>query len=97
MTTRALLDPPAVARALARNVEWFTRNERRLMAEHGFPARVKGCGRRWDPAAIDAWLDAQLPPHLRDSVRRVPAGDGPGEAEIADGERRLLARFGAAA
>lgn len=56
---RQLLTAPRVAAALGYRHGWFVRHRARLEAEHGFPAPIDGCGRRWDPAAIEDWLDAQ--------------------------------------
>lgn len=56
---RALLTAPQVAAALGYRHAWFLRNRARLEAEHGFPRPVDGCGMRWDPAAIEDWLDAR--------------------------------------
>jgi hypothetical protein len=49
-----------VARGFRHSLGWFYRNRVRLEAR-GFPVPVDGLGLRWDPAAIDAWLNAQLP------------------------------------
>jgi predicted DNA-binding transcriptional regulator AlpA len=56
---RQLLTAPQVATALGYKHKWFARNRKRLEADHGFPAAVDGCGLRWDPAAIEDWLDAR--------------------------------------
>ena len=65
---RQLLTAPMVARGLSRSVGWFLRNRADLESDHGFPAPVDGCGMRWDPAAIEDWLDARrkraVPPEL---------------------------------
>ena len=57
---RQLLTAPQVAARLARSHAWFLRR-RGALEETGFPRPVDGCGMRWDPAAIDDWLDAQRP------------------------------------
>ncbi len=62
---RALLDTVGLARRLGRTPEWFYRHKDELMDVHGFPPPVTGLGNRWDPVAIDRWLDRQLPEHLR--------------------------------
>ncbi len=88
MTERALLNMAEVARKLGRSVEWFYRNRRRLEREHGFPASIAGLGKRWDPAAIDAWLDRQMAPELRRA--RAAPGSADGEpGEIIDWEHEL--------
>jgi len=56
---RQLLTAPQVAGLLGYRPGWFTRHRSRLEAEHGFPQPVDGCGMRWDPAAIEDWLDAR--------------------------------------
>lgn len=67
MTERELLTRDQVARKLGHTGCWFNRNRKSLEREDGFPPAVLGRGRgaRWDPAAIDAWLDRQMPPDLR--------------------------------
>lgn len=67
--TRTLLTYDDLARRLAAlnpdgsvNRSWMHENLPALY-RRGFPRPV--VPRRWDPAAIDAWLDAQLPDHLR--------------------------------
>lgn len=69
MTARQLLSAPQVAAQLGHRAAWFYRNRARLQAQHGFPAPVDGCGLRWDPVAIGAWLDAQR------HGARAPAAD----------------------
>jgi len=72
---RALLNTRQVAARLGRTLNWFYRNKKRLENEHEFPHPVGGCGGRWDPAAIDAWLDRQMPARLREPVDpSVPSG-----------------------
>lgn len=58
---RELLTAPMVAKALGRSLSWFAKHRVELEECHGFPKSVRGCGTRWDPRAIDAWLDQQLP------------------------------------
>jgi hypothetical protein len=48
-----------VADRLAMTPAAFNARRRRLEADHGFPPPVPGLGRRWNPAAIEAWLAAQ--------------------------------------
>lgn len=76
---RMLLNAPEVALKLKHSLTWFARNRERLETEHGFPRPIDGVGRRWDPVAIDRWLDLQLPEHLR-------APTGPAELERAEQE-----------
>lgn len=61
MNDRALLRTADVARRLGKSVAWFRRQREHLKAAHGFPAPIAGLGLVWDPRAIDAWLDLQLP------------------------------------
>lgn len=72
MSGRDLLTSAQVARRFARSLAWFRRARPQLEAK-GFPLPVDGCGLRWDPVAIDDWLDAQRP--------RRPASED-GEAEL---------------
>lgn len=58
--TRDLLMQRAVAERLNMTYDQFSRRKAGLIAGHGFPPPVAGCGNRWDPEAIDAWLDRQL-------------------------------------
>jgi predicted DNA-binding transcriptional regulator AlpA len=61
MTDRTLLDRAQVAKRLGLTVETFYRNSATLRAD-GFPEPTLGrlSGARWDPAAIDAWLDHKI-------------------------------------
>ncbi|WP_421988515.1 hypothetical protein [Roseococcus sp.] len=59
--SRELLTAPLVAKALGRSLTWFYHHRVELEEQHGFPRTVRGCGTRWDPRAIEAWRDAQLP------------------------------------
>jgi predicted DNA-binding transcriptional regulator AlpA len=61
MSARTLLSCAEVAARLNMSLDWFYRNHARLSATRGFPTSVLG-GRdaRWDPIAIDRWLDAQM-------------------------------------
>ena len=85
MPDRSLLNHPQVAKRLGHSSDWFYRHRDRLIRDHGFPSSVDGCFRRWDPAAIDAWLDAQLPA----AARSAKADDA---AELARIEARREAR-----
>lgn len=78
--SRGLLTAPMVAKALGRSLSWFAKRRIELETEHGFPPPVRGCGTRWDPRALDAWLDQQL--------------QAPPSPE-AEAERRMLRRLGA--
>jgi len=84
---RALLDAVGVARRLGHNPEWLHRNKAALIAAHGFPPPVPGCGNRWDPLSIDAWLDRQMPPELR------PAATPAAETDTDHWDRVLRARL----
>lgn len=63
MSDRELLDRPALARRLNVSVEVLYRRLKTMLLHEKFPQPVFGNGRgaRWDPRAIDAWLDAKLP------------------------------------
>jgi predicted DNA-binding transcriptional regulator AlpA len=61
MADRTLIDRPAVARRLGITVECFYRRLVELYAD-GFPKPAIGrmTGARWDPVAIDRWLDGKI-------------------------------------
>ncbi len=65
MTDRTLIDRPAVAARLGHSVEWLYKHMPDMLAA-GFPMPVIGNQRsaRWDPRAIDRWLDARMPPQI---------------------------------
>lgn len=48
-----------VAERLALTPAAFCQRRRQLEDRHGFPPPVPGLGRRWNPAAIEAWLAQQ--------------------------------------
>ncbi|MBR0651376.1 hypothetical protein GXW78_17010 [Roseomonas terrae] len=54
-----LWQPEQVADRLALSPAAFAARRRRLEDEHGFPGPVPGLGRRWNPAAVEAWLARQ--------------------------------------
>ena len=56
MTARRCLTDVEVAAKLGRDRAWFARNKKRLIEKEGFPPMLPIL-RRWDEAAIDAWLD----------------------------------------
>jgi predicted DNA-binding transcriptional regulator AlpA len=58
---RTLINRAAVARRLGHSLEWLYKNMRELLAQ-GFPMPVVGNLRaaRWDPVAIDRWLDRRM-------------------------------------
>jgi predicted DNA-binding transcriptional regulator AlpA len=85
---RHLLTAPQVAAALGYRHAWFLRHRARLEADHGFPAPVDGCGMRWDPAAIEDWLDAR-----RQATRQV-AGAAAEDILIARARRLADAAIG---
>lgn len=65
---RKLLNAKAVADKLGRTHNWFCREKQNLYRQN-FPRPVLGDRKhghaRWDPAAIDAWLDLRMPADLR--------------------------------
>lgn len=83
LPSRRLLTAAEVAIRLGRTVGWFRRNRPELEERHGFPRPVDGCGMRWDPLALDRWLDARLP-----GAAAAPA------TTLQAAEARLLARAG---
>lgn len=74
MPERDLISAAEVAVKLGHAVDWFYRRRDRLERTLGFPPCVAGCGKRWDPEAIDRWLDVQMPAELRSTGVR---DDGP--------------------
>ncbi len=73
MPDRTLLNAAQVAIKLGHSAEWFVRNRADLEAGGFPPAAIgNGRGRRWDPHAINAWLDARMPANLRVTI---DAGD----------------------
>lgn len=86
---RTLLDRAGVARKLGITVEKFYRNRPELEAD-GFPRPVLGnmSGARWDPAAIDRWLDSKI-------AQGAPAIAAGGTVDIADDLDRNAAAIGA--
>lgn len=60
-----LIPAREVAALLGRSLAWFERHRARLEGEHGFPPPVAAVGARWHPRAIEAWLDAQAGPEIR--------------------------------
>ena len=65
MVDRTLITAAVVAAKLRHPTVWFYRNRKMLESKYGFPTKISGCGNRWDPAAIDRWLDSQMPEDLR--------------------------------
>lgn len=65
MAERDLISAAEVAAKLGHAIDWFYRRRDRLERDLDFPPCVAGCGKRWDPEAIDRWLDAQMPAGLR--------------------------------
>lgn len=57
---RKLLDITTMIDRLNVSLDWWRHNHRHLREAHGFPAAVPGFPHRWDPVAVDAWLDALL-------------------------------------
>ena len=63
---RALLNRQQLAGRLGYTVDWLYAHLAELL-DAGFPPAAYGAGSaaRWDPAAIDAWLDSRMPAHLQ--------------------------------
>lgn len=85
MTDRRCLDEVQVAAKLGRNRQWFASNKKRLIEEEGFPKPLPIL-RRWDEAAIDAWLDGFM--------KSITISLKPAEADtdLKDDEDDLVAR-----
>lgn len=93
MIDRTLLDAEQVAARLHVTLDWWRHNRRRLQESFGFPLPIAGIGGRWDPLAIQAWLDAQLPAY---APRPSAANDAGAPADwSAELDRRLDAARGA--
>jgi predicted DNA-binding transcriptional regulator AlpA len=82
MTDRTLLDLRDLAKRIKRSLDWTYRALPGLIADHGFPAPLPGLGKRWDPVAVDAWLDAQLAPELSPARPQAAAAAPDWEAEL---------------
>ena len=69
MPDRKLLTQRQVAARLGITLGYWHRRKAGLLAKHRFPPPVAGLGLRWDPVAIDRWLDAldlsRTPRHRR--------------------------------
>lgn len=85
MTDRTLLAIAQVALRLNVSAENFNRRRRELIERHGFPPPLPGLALRWDPLAIDLWLDKHIPPPLR----IPPSEDATLAAQRATLEQRL--------
>jgi predicted DNA-binding transcriptional regulator AlpA len=59
LTDRTLWQAAQVADRLGISPAAFAQRRRRLEDDHGFPPPVPGLCRRWNPAAIEAWLARQ--------------------------------------
>lgn len=71
-----LLSRAQVAQLLGQSLDWFARNHKILTIYHSFPAKVPGCGDRWDREAIHRWLDG----FMEESTTKyfpAPAGHPP--------------------
>lgn len=89
MTGRTLLSMEDLADRLRKSPDWFSRNRKALEdGDPPFPKPVFGdgtAGQRWDPKAVDLWLDAQIDPALIAAAR-------PGVEQGADLDLRLAMR-----
>lgn len=93
--TRSLLDQRQVAALLNLSQRRFADSYETLRAD-GFPASVFGVarGRRWDPKAIERWLDGKMAPAVGPGTMPIAVEidhDGFDPAEEAD----LIARCAA--
>ena len=82
---RRLLKAADVADLLRFNsIDAFYRRIKTLVEDHGFPPAIDGVGNSWDPAAIDLWLDSQMPEHLRAILnqRHGPVHRGPTDGVV---------------
>jgi hypothetical protein len=86
MPDRTLLDNDQVADRLHVTYDWWMRNKKRLIGEEHFPPEVKGIPQRWDPRAVDRWLDVQMAPALKVTIEPGSIAD-----TIEEAERRLIA------
>lgn len=78
---RRVLTQAQVAAGLGVTEDWFYRNRARLMREEGFPPPLPLgiAGMKWDPLAIELWMNSKLPPDLRAMLAppAPPAAPGP--------------------
>ena len=88
---RTLLTSDEVAARLKYTLAWFYRHQASLRRD-GFPAPVFGEGRhgRWDPVAIDRWLDAKIAADPDAIARR--ASDARMDAQLGADAAELNAR-----
>lgn len=98
MLDRTLLDRAALARKLNTTVERLYRHLPGMIAAEGFPPPVWGNSRgaRWDPAAIDAWLDSKLPGRAAANsnapAARAAEANPDADAALLDARAALIAR-----
>jgi hypothetical protein len=88
--TRVLLSAAQLAAKLNQSLDWWYHNRPALEAA-GFPTTVPGMGKRWDPVAVDAWLDLQVPGHLRAALPVAEKPEPDLAAELAERARALVA------
>lgn len=85
-----MLTNAEVAALLSMSLDTWIRRKPMLIRDQGFPPPVAlgPCSHRWDRLAIEAWLDLQRPPHLRQAVapELTVKGGADGLAEL---QRRL--------
>lgn len=94
---RKLLSLTEVADKLSVSTDWFFRNRARLIADRGFPPAIENFHRnRWDNAAIDRWLELQVPAHLRQGALtgQVAGSIGIDTSDLADRGARIAAALG---
>ena len=75
--TRALISAAAAAAKIGMPIGEFYRTRHQLEAFAGFPPATIGRGRhqraKYDPIAIERWMELQLPEHLRAPSAAAPA------------------------
>lgn len=97
MTAR-LITRDELLQILQVSKDWFARHRHQL-AERGFPAPMAALrpAERWDPAAVQAWIDSQRPQHLHAGARAAgsgrPANDVSISETLAERARRLAGRL----
>lgn len=94
MSDRTLLDRAGVARRINITVERLYRQLPGMIATEGFPPPVWGNmrGARWDPVAIDKWLDSRLAPVANAPAARAAEANPDAAAALLDFRAAQLAR-----
>ncbi len=74
------------------SLDWWRHNNRRLREKFGFPNHVEGMPSRWDPHAVEAWLDGMIPPEYRVTLGAEPQLDTEIDRRLEEKGRALAQR-----